>query len=85
MYKNSKNVDLSEINFKPDIVLCSQTLEHIENPAKFLSNTIKFGDHNTKYFFQFPSCESLIDRYAFDQLHHQHFNLFSLIQFKNSL
>lgn len=76
--KFAENVDLSEINFKPDIILCSQTLEHIENPVKFLADTIKFGDANTKYFFQFPSCESLIDRYAFDQLHHQHFNLFSL-------
>ena len=76
--KFAENVDINEINFKPDIVLCSQTLEHIENPEKFLANTIKFGNNNTKYFFQFPSCESLIDRYAFDQLHHQHFNLFSL-------
>lgn len=73
-----ENIKLNEINFKPEIVLCSQTLEHVAEPEKFLSNIIKFGDYNTKYFFQFPSSESLIDRYAFDQLHHQHFNLFSL-------
>ena len=76
--KFAENVNLSEISFKPDVVLCSQTLEHTENPEKFIASTIKFGNNNTKYFFQFPSCESLIDRYAFDQLHHQHFNLFSL-------
>ena len=36
------------------------------------------GDEKTKYFFQFPSCESLIDRRSFDQVHHQHLNFFSI-------
>ena len=76
--KFAEDVKYNEIKFIPDLVLCSQTLEHIENPIKFLSHIFKFGDNNTKYFFQFPSCESLLDRNAFDQIHHQHFNIFSL-------
>lgn len=76
--KFSEDVQKNEINFIPEIVLCSQTLEHVSNPLQFLSHITKFGDTNTKYFFQFPSCESLLERNAFDQIHHQHINYFSL-------
>ncbi len=67
-----------EIKFIPDLVFCNQTLEHIENPIDSLYHISKFGNKNTKYFFQFPSCESIIGRNAFDQIHHQHLNYFSL-------
>tara|TARA_B100000989_G_scaffold127405_1_gene94580 strand:- start:340 stop:1509 length:1170 start_codon:yes stop_codon:yes gene_type:complete len=72
------DVKTKDINFTPDVILCSQTLEHIENPKKFIADMVKFGNQNTQYFFQFPSCESLIDRSSFDQLHQQHLNIFSL-------
>ena len=72
------DVETKDINFTPDVILCSQTLEHIENPKKFIADMVKFGNQNTQYFFQFPSCESLIDRSSFDQLHQQHLNIFSL-------
>jgi cyclopropane-fatty-acyl-phospholipid synthase len=68
----------SEINFVPDIIICSHTLEHIEDPKKFIDMITRLGNDKTMYFFQFPSCESLIDRKAFDQIHHQHFNYFSI-------
>ena len=76
--KIAENVKSHEIGYIPEIVLCSHTLEHVENPFNFLKHIFKNGDSNTKYFFQFPSCESIIERRAFDQIHHQHLNLFSL-------
>ena len=75
----------SEINFVPDIVICSHTFEHIEDPKKFIHMITKLGNDKTKYFFQFPSCESIIDRSAFDQIHHQHFNYFSINSFSKLL
>lgn len=76
--KIAEKVDINEVGYTPEIVLCSHTLEHVEDPHTFLKHICKNGDDNTKYFFQFPSCESIIERRAFDQIHHQHINLFSL-------
>lgn len=76
-----ENVDPKKIDFKPDIVICGHTLEHIADPLVFMKNLKKFTNKKTKFFFQFPSCESLIDRRAFDQVHHQHFNFFSVVSF----
>ena len=83
--KFSSEIKKNDINFKPGIILCSHTLEHIENPFQFMKDFAKFGDKNTKYFFQFPSCESIIDRSAFDQIHHQHLNYFSLLSFSKMI
>ncbi len=80
-----ENVDPKKINFKPDIVICGHTLEHIADPLIFMKNLKKFTNKKTKFFFQFPSCESLIDRRAFDQVHHQHFNFFSVSSFNSLL
>jgi cyclopropane-fatty-acyl-phospholipid synthase len=73
-----EKVSQSQISFVPDVVICGHTLEHIENPLYFLKKVMMLGNNKTKFFFQYPSCESLINRCSFDQIHHQHFNLFSL-------
>ena len=83
--KFSSEITKKDIYFNPEIILCSHTLEHIEDPLKFMKDFAKFGDENTKYFFQFPSCESIIDRSAFDQIHHQHLNYFSFLSFSKMI
>ena len=78
-------VKKEEISFTADMVLCSHTLEHIENPIEFINDLDKFGNDKTQFFFQFPSCESIINRKCFDQIHHQHLNYFSVNSFKKAL
>ena len=73
------------LNKKSDIIICGHTLEHVENVDEFIKNTLSICTENTKIFFQFPSSESLIQSNSFDQLHHQHLNLFSLKSFKSLL
>ena len=79
------DVNQEEINFNGDLVLCSHTLEHIENPVDFIKSLDKFGNDKTQFFFQFPSCESIINRKCFDQIHHQHLNYFSINSFQKVL
>ena len=79
------DVSHEEINFTADMVLCSHTLEHIENPVDFINDLDKFGKDKTQFFFQFPSCESIINRKCFDQIHHQHLNYFSINSFQKVL
>jgi len=65
-----------------DIIVCGHTLEHVENVDQFIKDTLSISNNKTKIFFQFPSAETLIKNNSFDQLHHQHLNLFSLKSFK---
>ena len=74
-----------EIDFTADMVLCSHTLEHIDNPVDFIKDLDKFGKNKTQFFFQFPSSESIINRKCFDQIHHQHLNYFSINSFQKVL
>lgn len=73
-----ENVDFDKLNIKMDIVLCSHTLEHIENPKKLIQSLMKNATSETIFFFQFPGLESLIQNSKFDQIFHQHLNYFSL-------
>ncbi len=73
-----ENVNLSEINIEMDVVLCSHTLEHIEEPRSLIQSLIHNATSETLFFFQFPGLESLIQTGRFDQLFHQHLNYFSL-------
>lgn len=79
------DVDQKEIDFTADMILCSHTLEHIENPVKFIKDLDKFGDEKTQFFFQFPGSESILNRKCFDQIHHQHLNYFSINSFSKVL
>ena len=44
----------------------------------FIKNVLTKANKNTKIFFQFPSSESLINSGSYDQIHHQHYNYFSI-------
>ncbi len=73
-----EKVNLSELNLTPDVVLCSHTLEHIDDPVSLLRSLVTTASDETLFFFQFPGLEPLVRDGRFDQLHHQHLNYFTL-------
>jgi len=73
-----EKVEQNDIGFIPEVVICSHTFEHVLNPLDFLKKIMILTNSKTKFFFQYPSCESLINRRSFDQITHHHFNLFSI-------
>ena len=68
-----------------DAIICSHTLEHVEDIKKFLTNVLSVSSKKTKIFFQFPSVERLIASNSYDQIHNQHLNFFSIKSFNNVL
>ena len=60
------------------LVLCSHTLEHIDNPRAMLKKLFDYADDSTLFFFQFPGLEALVDNCRFDRIFHQHLNYISL-------
>jgi cyclopropane-fatty-acyl-phospholipid synthase len=63
------------------LVLCSHTLEHIDNPRTMLKKLFDYADDSTLFFFQFPGLEALVDNCRFDRIFHQHLNYISLSSF----
>src|SRR3989344_1286915 len=65
-------------NEKFDMIICKDTLEHVDNTKEFVRKVIELGNDNTLYFFQFPLLETLLYNCRFDQIFHQHLCYFSL-------
>ena len=73
-----ENVDFSYFKNKNKIYVSSHTVEHIpdlNSLIKKVSNSLQKKD---LLFLQFPSLEKLIENSKFDQITHQHVNLYSL-------
>ena len=76
-----ENVDLSQIDLNDSLIICSHTLEHVENPKEMLSNLFQHATPSTLFFFQFPGLDGLLENLRFDQIFHQHLNYFSCYSF----
>jgi SAM-dependent methyltransferase len=63
------------------LILSSHTIEHMENPKKFLETLFRISKDDCIFIFQFPGLETLIDNMRFDQIFHQHLQYFSLNSF----
>lgn len=73
-----ENIDLNEMGVEMDVVLSSQTLEHVIDPKNLIRNLMDIATDNTLFFFQFPGLEGLVRDARFDQIFHQHYNYFTL-------
>lgn len=77
-----ENVDLNRYMYGEDtLVLCSHTLEHLDDPKAMLKGLFDNANENTLFFYQFPGLETLVDNCRFDQIFHQHLHYFSLYSF----
>src|SRR3989338_3941792 len=61
-----------------DLVICKDTLEHVNDPKLFVKKIVKRASPDALFFFQFPLLETLLAGCRFDQIFHQHLNYFSL-------
>ena len=66
-YKNSKK-----------IIVSSHTIEHLENPRDLIEKISVSMNDDDDCFLQFPSIEKQVEHLRFDQITHQHLNLFSI-------
>ena len=71
-----EDADLSGFKSKK-IIVCSNTLEHIEDSHSVFSKLAKIMSTEDVAFFQFPCLDLLVEDYRFDQIHHQHVHYFS--------
>lgn len=77
-----ENIDLNNyMHGDNTLILCSHTLEHLDDPKAILKGLLDNANDNTLLFFQFPGFETLIDNCRFDQIFHQHLHYFSLHSF----
>ena len=74
-----EKIDFSEFksNF-PNIFFSSHTIEHLERPEKLIKNLSKHLKKEDLIYLQFPCLEQMIFNKRFDQICHQHINLFSI-------
>lgn len=69
----------------PDVILCRHTLEHIDDPRLFLQKLLAVAGPETLLIFEFPHLDTLLERYRFDHIFHQHVQYFSKHSFANLL
>jgi len=77
-----ENIDLNQFDLDDCLIICSHTIEHLDNPREILKNILQHATPNTRFLFQFPGFDTLLDNCRFDQIFHQHLNYFSLHSFR---
>lgn len=82
---NVEDIPLARLPEKPDLVVCRHTLEHIAEPRRVLEMLMKASAPDALFVFEVPGFDSLISRYRFDQVFHQHLQYFSLASFARLL
>jgi cyclopropane-fatty-acyl-phospholipid synthase len=73
-----EDADLHSFKKEKKLILCSHTLEHIEDPYKLIEKVSSILCYGDVCAFQFPSLDCLVRDARIDQVHHQHIHYFSL-------
>jgi len=61
-----------------DLIVLRHTLEHIDDPLKFLHNIARDVNYNAKIFIEVPSFEWILEKRAFWDIFYEHCNYFTL-------
>ena len=61
-----------------DLIVLRHTLEHIDDPLKFLHNIARAVNYNAKMFIEVPSFEWILEKRAFWDIFYEHCNYFTL-------
>jgi len=61
-----------------DLIVLRHTLEHIDDPLKFLSGIAHAVNYNAKIFIEVPSFEWILEKRAFWDIFYEHCNYFTL-------
>ncbi len=72
------DMDLMSFKNENKIICSSHTIEHLEDPNDLISKISSSMNDDDQCFLQFPSIEKQIEYLRYDQITHQHLNLFSL-------
>jgi hypothetical protein len=72
-----ENLDLSRFAKQRKVIVSSHTIEHLADPTKMVEAIAEVMDEQDVCFLQFPSLELMVNDLRFDQICHQHLNLFS--------
>lgn len=68
--------DIDIKSLKPDAIFCCHTLEHIGDPARFLSLLLKSVDLDAVLFFEVPCFVEQTKAIRMDAIFHQHYHYF---------
>jgi len=71
-------VPATDIPERPDLVISVHTLEHVNEPFRYLKPIFDHARDGAYFFLEVPSLDSLVRIARFDQVFHQHVNYFSL-------
>jgi len=78
-------VDLTDLEQKPDLVVCRHTLEHIARPLDVVKRMVAAAADDALFVFEVPGFEPLVNRNRFDQVFHQHLQYFTQASFARLL
>ncbi len=72
-----ENIDMTKYMGDDTLVISSHTMEHIKDPSSVISQLFDVATDKTQFMFQFPSLEPVLTDRRFDQIFHQHLQLYS--------
>lgn len=72
-----ESADLVTFSGSRKLIVSSHTLEHVEEPAAFISKAASVMRKGDYLALQFPSLERLVHHARIDHIHHQHIHYFS--------
>ncbi len=77
-----EDVDLEvELGGRPDLVISTHNLEHINDPAGQLSRLMDVAVDDALFLMEVPDFDLMVDNLRFDQVFHQHVHYFGMASF----